>query len=127
MPILDYCWLVKTLYKPEVVNVTTTYSMNKNVNIVITNWQPNWSLTRHVNTNNLSLCVWGFFLQQEKPKLIDPLDYETVISELGDDVKEDPLRDLLLFPDNDFSVSTRARVCVCVSVCLMVLHSASHT
>lgn len=52
------------------------------------------------------------FLQQEKPKLIDPLDYETVISELGDDVKEDPLRDLLLFPDNDFSVSTRARVCV---------------
>uniref|UniRef100_A0A669CNM8 Dedicator of cytokinesis 10 n=1 Tax=Oreochromis niloticus TaxID=8128 RepID=A0A669CNM8_ORENI len=34
---------------------------------------------------------------------IDPLDYETVISELGDECKEDPLRDLLLFPDNDFS------------------------
>uniref|UniRef100_A0A667YKV6 Dedicator of cytokinesis 10 n=1 Tax=Myripristis murdjan TaxID=586833 RepID=A0A667YKV6_9TELE len=42
----------------------------------------------------------------EKPKLIDPLDYEAVISELGDELKEDPLRDLLLFPDNDFSVST---------------------
>uniref|UniRef100_A0A4W6ECF5 Dedicator of cytokinesis 10 n=1 Tax=Lates calcarifer TaxID=8187 RepID=A0A4W6ECF5_LATCA len=40
----------------------------------------------------------------EKPKLIDPLDYEAVISELGDELKEDPLRDLLLFPDNDFSV-----------------------
>ncbi|XP_039681250.1 dedicator of cytokinesis protein 10 isoform X6 [Perca fluviatilis] len=43
---------------------------------------------------------------QEKPKQIDPLDYETVISELGDELKEDPLRDLLLFPDHDFSVST---------------------
>ncbi|XP_031717087.1 dedicator of cytokinesis protein 10 isoform X4 [Anarrhichthys ocellatus] len=43
---------------------------------------------------------------QEKPKLIDPLDYETVISELGDELKEDPLRDLLLFPDHDFTVST---------------------
>uniref|UniRef100_A0A671WDV6 Dedicator of cytokinesis 10 n=1 Tax=Sparus aurata TaxID=8175 RepID=A0A671WDV6_SPAAU len=54
--------------------------------------------------------------QQEKPKLIDPLDYETVISELGDELKEDPLRDLLLFPDNDFSVSVCA--CVCTNVCL---------
>ncbi|XP_074498158.1 dedicator of cytokinesis protein 10 isoform X9 [Sebastes fasciatus] len=44
-------------------------------------------------------------VMQEKPKLIDPLDYETVISELGDELKEDPLRDLLLFPDHDFSVS----------------------
>ncbi|CAL8361837.1 unnamed protein product [Merluccius merluccius] len=43
---------------------------------------------------------------QEKPKQIDPLDYEAVISELVDELKEDPLRDLLLFPDNDFSVST---------------------
>uniref|UniRef100_A0A8C5H8K9 Dedicator of cytokinesis 10 n=1 Tax=Gouania willdenowi TaxID=441366 RepID=A0A8C5H8K9_GOUWI len=42
---------------------------------------------------------------QEKPKLIDPLDYEAVISELGDELKEDPLGDLLLFPDNDFVVS----------------------
>uniref|UniRef100_A0A1A8IUK1 Dedicator of cytokinesis 10 n=1 Tax=Nothobranchius kuhntae TaxID=321403 RepID=A0A1A8IUK1_NOTKU len=42
---------------------------------------------------------------QEKPKLIDPLDYEAVISELLDELKEDPLRDLLLFPDNDFTVS----------------------
>ncbi|XP_068567134.1 dedicator of cytokinesis protein 10 isoform X7 [Cebidichthys violaceus] len=45
-------------------------------------------------------------VMQEKPKLIDPLDYETVISELGDELKEDPLRDLLLFPDHDFTVST---------------------
>ncbi|XP_028319595.1 dedicator of cytokinesis protein 10 isoform X5 [Gouania willdenowi] len=45
-------------------------------------------------------------IMQEKPKLIDPLDYEAVISELGDELKEDPLGDLLLFPDNDFVVST---------------------
>eukprot|EP00063_Salmo_salar_P094229 XP_014069064.1 PREDICTED: dedicator of cytokinesis protein 10-like isoform X2 [Salmo salar] len=42
----------------------------------------------------------------EKPKLIDPLDYEAVICDLGDELKEDPLRELLLFPDNDFTVST---------------------
>uniref|UniRef100_A0A672I1M5 Dedicator of cytokinesis 10 n=1 Tax=Salarias fasciatus TaxID=181472 RepID=A0A672I1M5_SALFA len=47
---------------------------------------------------------------QEKPKLIDPLDYEAVISELGDELKEDPLRDLLLFPDNDFTVSVSFHV-----------------
>uniref|UniRef100_H2LSZ8 Dedicator of cytokinesis 10 n=1 Tax=Oryzias latipes TaxID=8090 RepID=H2LSZ8_ORYLA len=41
---------------------------------------------------------------QEKPKVIDPLDYEAVIAELGDELKEDPVRDLYLFPDNDFSL-----------------------
>uniref|UniRef100_A0A7N8WRT7 Dedicator of cytokinesis 10 n=1 Tax=Mastacembelus armatus TaxID=205130 RepID=A0A7N8WRT7_9TELE len=50
-----------------------------------------------------------------KPKLIDPLDYEAVISDLGDELKEDPLKDLLLFPDNDFSVSVC--LCLCVSAC----------
>lgn len=43
---------------------------------------------------------------QEKPKQIDPLDYEAVVSELDAELKEDPLRDLLLFPDNDFTVIT---------------------
>ncbi|XP_066508092.1 dedicator of cytokinesis protein 10-like [Hoplias malabaricus] len=43
---------------------------------------------------------------QEKPKLIDPLDYEAVISELEPELKEDPLQDLLLFPDHDFTVCT---------------------
>ncbi|XP_046891317.1 dedicator of cytokinesis protein 10 isoform X2 [Hypomesus transpacificus] len=43
---------------------------------------------------------------QEKPKLIDPLDYEAVLSELADELKEDSLKDLLLFPDNDFTVAT---------------------
>ncbi|XP_076837011.1 dedicator of cytokinesis protein 10 isoform X3 [Brachyhypopomus gauderio] len=43
---------------------------------------------------------------QEKPKLIDPLDYEAVICELESELKEDPLQDLLLFPEHDFTVST---------------------
>uniref|UniRef100_A0AAY5EEH0 Dedicator of cytokinesis C/D N-terminal domain-containing protein n=1 Tax=Electrophorus electricus TaxID=8005 RepID=A0AAY5EEH0_ELEEL len=54
---------------------------------------------------------------QEKPKLIDPLDYEAVISELEPELKDDPLKDLLLFPEHDFTVSTL------VSVCLRTLQS----
>lgn len=53
------------------------------------------------------------FFQQEKPKRIDPLDYETVISELAEDLKEDPLKELLLFPDNDFSVSANVMLRPC--------------
>lgn len=60
----------------------------------------------------LSPCV-----QQEKPKLIDPLDYEAVISELESELKEDPLQDLLLFPDHDFTVSSS----VCVN--MITFHS----
>ncbi|KAI5626392.1 dedicator of cytokinesis protein 10 isoform X2 [Silurus asotus] len=44
--------------------------------------------------------------EQEKPKLIDPLDYEAVISELEPELRVDPLQELLLFPDHDFTVST---------------------
>uniref|UniRef100_A0A3P8W727 Dedicator of cytokinesis 10 n=1 Tax=Cynoglossus semilaevis TaxID=244447 RepID=A0A3P8W727_CYNSE len=53
----------------------------------------------------MCVCV---LLQQEKPKLIDPLDYEAVIAELTDDLKDDPLRDLLLFPVDDFTVKRRS-------------------
>ncbi|XP_030634557.1 dedicator of cytokinesis protein 10 [Chanos chanos] len=45
-------------------------------------------------------------VMQEKPKLIDPLDYETVICELEPELRGDPNQDLLLFPENDFTVST---------------------
>uniref|UniRef100_A0A8C8E0N2 Dedicator of cytokinesis 10 n=1 Tax=Oryzias sinensis TaxID=183150 RepID=A0A8C8E0N2_9TELE len=62
----------------------------------------------HLQLRKLSFCLKSenslhFDLQQEKPKVIDPLDYEAVIAELGDELKEDPVRDLYLFPDNDFS------------------------
>lgn len=46
--------------------------------------------------------------------MIDPLDYEAVISELEAEFREDPLQDLLLFPDLDFTVSTLFSICVCV-------------
>uniref|UniRef100_A0A4W6EC14 Dedicator of cytokinesis 10 n=1 Tax=Lates calcarifer TaxID=8187 RepID=A0A4W6EC14_LATCA len=67
------------------------------------------------NFTGLCLC---FYLQQEKPKLIDPLDYEAVISELGDELKEDPLRDLLLFPDNDFSVRVQRNLHPLLQACM---------
>uniref|UniRef100_A0A8C1KVJ0 Dedicator of cytokinesis 10 n=1 Tax=Cyprinus carpio TaxID=7962 RepID=A0A8C1KVJ0_CYPCA len=51
--------------------------------------------------------------RQEKPKVIDPLDYEAVISELEPEFREDPLQDLLLFPDLDFTVSAWLSLCAC--------------
>lgn len=53
--------------------------------------------------------------------MIDPLDYEAVISELEAEFREDPLQDLLLFPDLDFTVSTLFSNCVCFCKCSVYL------
>jgi hypothetical protein len=46
-------------------------------------------------------------LTKEKAKLVEPLDYENVITQRKTQIYSDPLRDLLMFPMEDISVSAR--------------------
>jgi len=42
---------------------------------------------------------------QEQPKIIEPLDYESVVFQRKAQIHSDPQRDLLLWPADDVSVS----------------------
>lgn len=45
----------------------------------------------------------------EKAKLVEPLDYENVITQRKTQIYSDPLRDLLMFPMEDISISVIGR------------------
>lgn len=61
------------------------------------------------NSSRVSLTVLTLFLSsiKEKTKIVEPLDYENVITQRKTQIYSDPLRDLLMFPMEDISVSSK--------------------
>lgn len=58
------------------------------------------------DSDSNNLCLWS--LTKEKAKVVEPLDYENVITQRKTQIYSDPLRDLLMFPMEDISVSSHA-------------------
>jgi len=56
---------------------------------------------------------------QTKAKLVEPIDYESVIAKNKTLLQNDPQREMLLFPHDDVSVS---ELCCRLSVCLTSKH-----
>lgn len=55
----------------------------------------------------LSLCSIFTLFFQAKPKVVEPLDYESVLLQRRTQILADMLRDMLQFPLEDFQVSHR--------------------
>ncbi|XP_062901937.1 dedicator of cytokinesis protein 10 isoform X1 [Mobula hypostoma] len=68
----------------------------------------NLSITPHKSNCFNGICEVATE-KQEKPKIVEPLEYETVIEELESQFQDHPLKDMLLFPENDFSASSSLR------------------
>uniref|UniRef100_A0A8I3WEU7 Dedicator of cytokinesis 11 n=1 Tax=Callithrix jacchus TaxID=9483 RepID=A0A8I3WEU7_CALJA len=58
---------------------------------------------------NFFVVVVLFLETREKAKIVEPLDYENVVTQRKTQIYSDPLRDLLMFPMEDISVSRQRR------------------
>ncbi|XP_041883612.1 dedicator of cytokinesis protein 11 isoform X3 [Corvus kubaryi] len=56
-----------------------------------------------------AVCVLALLSREEKTKVVEPLDYENVILQRRVQIYSDPLRDLLIFPIEDVSISIIGR------------------
>lgn len=66
-------------------------------------------MERNLCLMSLTILTLLFFsLMKEKTKIVEPLDYENVITQRKTQIYSDPLRDLLMFPMEDISVSSQA-------------------
>ena len=72
---------------------------------------------------SVGVSIAYLFTFQAKPKLIEPLDYENVIVQKKTQILNDCLREMLLFPYDDFQVrvnSIGSRALQIVLFCLLV-------
>lgn len=65
-------------------------------------------MDRYLYLLSLTLLTLFLSLIKEKTKIVEPLDYENVITQRKTQIYSDPLRDLLMFPMEDISVSSQA-------------------
>uniref|UniRef100_A0A8C0AHT7 Dedicator of cytokinesis 11 n=1 Tax=Bos mutus grunniens TaxID=30521 RepID=A0A8C0AHT7_BOSMU len=71
---------------------------------------PQGPLTLPPGTSSFHALITFFVsLIKEKTKVVEPLDYENVIAQRKTQIYSDPLRDLLMFPMEDISISVISR------------------
>lgn len=65
-------------------------------------------MERNLPLVSLTILIFFLSLIKEKTKVVEPLDYENVITQRKTQIYSDPLRDLLMFPMEDISVSSQS-------------------